>query len=280
MTSEHTTDHPAPLALVAGASRGLGLLVADDLARRGHRVVLTSRSQESLERARQKLIDDGRPADAIATATMDVSDRAQVQDVVAQVEREHGPIDVVIHVAGVIEVGPAENTTHEHIEKALDIMAWGPINVTEAVLPGMRERGRGRIGIVTSVGGLLSAPHLLAYSTAKFAAVGYTEGLAASLSGTGVSATVIAPGLMRTGSHVAAEFFGNGQAEYAWFAPSASMPLVSMDATKAAHRMVSGVLEGKPYVILTPAAKIGARVRGLAPATTTRVMGQIGRAHV
>ena len=289
-TSRSQSDHPVsspnqnasassdkPLALVAGASRGLGFLVATALADAGHRVVLASRSADALAKAADTLVSHGHARSAVSTIVMDVSDHDGVARAVAQVEGEHGPIDVAIHVAGVIEVGPAENTTHEHIEGAMNIMAWGPINLSDAVIPGMRERGRGRFGVVTSIGGLLSAPHLLAYSTAKFAAVGYTEGLAASLAGTGVSATVIAPGLMRTGSHTAAQFYGNAQAEYAWFAPAASLPFVSMDATKAAQRMVDGVLAGKPYVILTPAAKLGARVHGVMPGVTTRVMGLVGR---
>lgn len=262
-----------PLALVAGASRGLGLLIADELVRRGHRVVICSRSAQSLEQAAQWLRRDGAAADDVVPVPMDVSDAEAVAAAVKRVEGDTAPIDVVIHVAGVIEVGPAENTTREHFQRSLDIMTWGPINLVDAVLPSMRERREGRIGVVASVGGLISAPHLWAYSTAKFAAVGYTEGLAASLAGSGVSATVVTPGLMRTGSHVAASFYGDRQREYAWFAPAASVPGVSMDATRAAKRIVDGVLAGKPYVILTPVAKLGARVHGVAPGLTTRLMG-------
>lgn len=267
-----------PVALVAGASRGLGLLIADELLRRGHHVVITGRSQTSLDEASQWLRRDGAASEDVTPLVMDVSDNDAVAATVEQVEQEIGAIDVALHVAGVIEVGPAENTTRQHLERALAIMTWGPINLTDAVLPHMRRRRRGRIGVITSIGGLLSAPHLLAYSTAKFAAVGYTEGLAASLGGSGVTATVVAPGLMRTGSHTAATFYGDRQREYAWFAPAASLPGVSMDAERAAHRIVNGVLAGKPYVILTPAAQIGARVHGVAPGLTTRVLALANRA--
>ena len=266
-----------PLALVAGASRGLGLCVARELLNRGYRVVLTARHQPTLDDAARQLRDAGARADSIATHVMDVSDASSVRTAVAAIETEHGPLDVAIHVAGIIEAGPAQNTTLEHFHRAIDTMTWGPIHLADAVIPAMRERGRGRFGVVTSIGGMLSAPHLLAYSTAKFAAVGFTEGLAASLSGTGVTATVVAPGLMRTGSHHAAKFYGNRDAEYAWFAPAASLPLLSMDAQRAADRMVSGILAGKPYVILTPVAKLGARVHGLAPGLTTRLLGLTGR---
>lgn len=267
-----------PLALVAGASRGLGLLVAEALLRRGHRVVITGRSQSTLDEAAAWLRREGAAEDDVVPVVMDVSDHDAVTSAVARVEPEIAPIDVVVHVAGIIEVGPAENTTVEHFRRALDTMTWGPIHLVDAVLPFMRARRRGRIGVVTSIGGVLSAPHLWAYSTAKFAAVGYTEGLAASLGGSGVSATVVAPGLMRTGSQTAATFYGDRQREYSWFAPAASLPGLSMDAERAAERIVDGVLAGKAYVFLTPAAKLGARVHGLAPGLTTRMMMLANRA--
>jgi hypothetical protein len=124
---------------------------------------------------------------------------------------------------------------------------------------------------------MVSPPHLLPYATAKFGAVGFSDGLAAALSGTGVTATTVVPGLMRTGSHLRAQFSGDASAEYSWFAPAASMPLLSMDADRAARRIVAGVLAGRTMVVLTPLAWAGIRVRGLAPATTTRVMGWAGR---
>ena len=83
---------------------------------------------------------------------------------------------------------------------------------------------------------------------------------------------------MRTGSHERAFFTGDAAQEYAWFAPSASLPLLSMDAERAASRIVRGVLAGRPLVTLTPLTKVGIRVRGLMPATTTRVMGLVNRA--
>ncbi|MCS6711148.1 SDR family NAD(P)-dependent oxidoreductase [Brachybacterium sp. EF45031] len=266
-----------PLALVLGASRGLGLRVAAELLERDHRVVLSARHQDTLEEAARQLVAEGADAADVHTQPIDATDADAVMRGIAAIESAHGPIDVAIHVAGIIEVGPAESTQLDHLRRALDVMAWGPIHLADALIPRMRERGRGRFGVVTSIGGLLSPPHLLAYSTAKFAAVGFTEGLAASLAGSGVTATVIVPGLMRTGSHRAARFYGDRRAEYSWFAPAASLPLLTASAEHAARRMVSGVLAGRPYVMITPAAEIGARVHGLAPGLTTRMMGVVGR---
>jgi hypothetical protein len=82
---------------------------------------------------------------------------------------------------------------------------------------------------------------------------------------------------MRTGSHLRAEFTGNQVAEYAWFAPGASLPLVSMDAERAAAKIAAGVLHGKGLLVLTPLAKLGIRVSGVAPATTAALMGVLAR---
>lgn len=264
---------PQPVALVVGGSRGLGLLIANELVRRGRQVVIAARGDDELDEA----VDQLGGVMQVERRVCDVRDRDAVVGLVASVESTVGPIETVITVAGIIQAGPAESMTFEHFEDAIDTMTWGPVNVALTVLPHLRERGHGHIGTVTSIGGMVSPPHLLPYATAKFGAVGFSDGLAASLAGTGVSATTIVPGLMRTGSHERARFTGDAAAEYAWFAPAASLPGISMDAERAARRIVSAVLEGKPMVVLTPLAWLGIRVRGLAPGTTTRLMGVANR---
>jgi NAD(P)-dependent dehydrogenase (short-subunit alcohol dehydrogenase family) len=263
-----------PVALVAGGSRGLGLLIARELGRRGFQPVLWARDAAELDRAVRVLAEEDIHA---AGMVCDVRDHALVEQQVARIESELGPVEVAVHVAGVIQVGPLASLTREHFEEAIGIMTWGPINLALAVVPGMRARRRGRFGTIASIGGLVSVPHLLPYSTAKFAAVGFTNGLRAELAGTGVTVTTVAPGLMRTGSHLRAEFTGDAPAEYAWFAPGASVPLVSMDAERAAVRIVRGILHGRSIVILTPLAKVGARVEGVAPATTAAALGVLAR---
>lgn len=263
-----------PVALVAGASRGLGLLVARELGQLGHSVVICARDESELLSGAELLRQAGVEA---AVRVCDVTDRHAVIEMVRSVEEVVGPIQTVITVAGVIMVGPLETMSIDSFTLAMDTMLWGPVNVALAVLPFMRARGAGQIGTVTSIGGMVSVPHLLPYSTAKFAAVGFSQGLSAELAGTGVTATTIVPGLMRTGGHTHALFLGQQEKEYSWFTTSASIPVLSMDAERAARLMVQAVLAGKPTVILTPMAKLGARVHGLAPATTARLMGLAAR---
>lgn len=261
------------IAIVFGASRGLGLLIARQLLERGYRTVITSRDEDNLRRAVEQLSSSGQ----VSHEVCDVTDRARVGEVIASVERDLGPIEVCITVAGIIQVAPAEAVTLDHFDQAIATMLMGPVNVAWQVLPAMRQRGEGHIGTITSVGGIVSPPHLLPYATAKFGAVGFSDGLAAAVAGTGVSATTVVPGLMRTGSHLRAQFAGNVGKEYAWFAPAASLPLVSMDADRAARKIVDGVLEGKVWLSLSPMTWLATRVRGLVPGTTTRVMGIANR---
>ncbi|MEO7268482.1 MAG: SDR family NAD(P)-dependent oxidoreductase [Knoellia sp.] len=281
------------VALVAGASRGLGLLISAELVARGHRVHGCARDRAELDRA-EELVNSGAvgpsggsggSGDHSGTGrgefvghVCDVSDADAVTAWVTEVQATEGRLDVAIHVAGIIQVGPVETTTLGYFRAAIDTMLLGPVHLCLAVLPTMLDAGAGRIGVVSSVGGVVSVPHLLPYSVAKFGAVGLTEGLQAELSGTGVTATTIVPGLMRTGGHVHAQFVGDAAKDYAWFAPGASLPLLSVSAERAARRIVDAVLAGRSQVELTPLTWVGRRVHGLAPGPTTFLLGLVAQA--
>jgi NAD(P)-dependent dehydrogenase (short-subunit alcohol dehydrogenase family) len=259
-----------PVAVVVGASRGLGLLVARELDREGFRVVIASEDREELDRAAEQLRVDGA---RVATEFCDVADEDQVEALIERIETGLGPIEVLICVAGVIQVGPLSALRRSHFTEAIDVMLWGPINCGLAMAPRMRERGHGRIGVVTSVGGRIAAPHLLPYSTAKFGAVGFTRGLRSELAGTGVSVTCVEPGLMRVGSHLRARFVGNQTREYSWFATASSLPLLTIDAERAAVRIVRGVLSGRAVVTVTPLAMIAPRVDAMFPGLGAAILG-------
>lgn len=264
------------MSAVFGASRGLGLLLARELLRRDHVVVILARDQDTLSDAVDWL-RDAHPegGDRIRALVCDVADRHQVGESVGRIEREIGPLHTVLAVAGVIDVVPTEAASIDEFLEAVSVMTLGPVHVALTALPHLRRRRTGHIGIITSIGGEVSPPHLLPYATAKFGAVGFADGLVSALQGTGVTATTVVPGLMRTGAHVAARMGGQPEKEYAWFAPAASLPLVSIDAERAARRIVDGVLAGRARVTLTPLAWLAVRARGLAPGTTARVVGLV-----
>ncbi|MBW0101332.1 SDR family oxidoreductase [Pseudonocardia sp. KRD291] len=262
-----------PVALVTGASRGLGFLLARELGDRGHAVVICARSGEGLRAAREDLA--GRGTEVLAVEA-DVADPDDVTRLMSETEDRFGRLDMLVTNAGVIQVGPAPDIRVADHVKAMDAMFWGTVHPVRAALPLLRRR-RGRVLAVTSVGGKLPAPHLLPYTAAKHAAVGFAEGLRVEADALGVGVTVAVPGLMRTGSPRNALFTGRRAAEQRWFTLAASTPVLSMDAERAARRLVRAALRGRPEVVLTPAAKLGVRLHALAPGLTLRALALTAR---
>jgi NADP-dependent 3-hydroxy acid dehydrogenase YdfG len=110
-----------------------------------------------------------------------VTDQEQVRSLVNQATQRFGHVDIVVNNAGIIQVGPMSATTVEDFANALDVMFWGTLYPTLAVLSQMRARRSGHVVNITSIGGMVSVPHLLPYSCARFAAVGLSEALRAEL---------------------------------------------------------------------------------------------------
>nr|WP_202446798.1 SDR family NAD(P)-dependent oxidoreductase [Streptomyces sp. SID5468] len=256
-------------ALVTGSSRGLGLLIARELADRGCKVMLCARDEGELEAARDMV--RGRGAEVRATVC-DITDAWAPQRLVDDTVAEFGALDVLVNNAGMIQVGPLDAMREEDFRAAMETMFFAPLRLTLAALPVMRERGDGRIVNVTSIGGRVAAPHLMPYVAAKFALTGFSEGLRAELAAAGVAVTTVVPGLMRTGSHLAARFSGDAAREYAWFATAAGLPLLSMDAERAARAIVRAAERRRPELVLTALAKAAVRLHGVAPATTVRAL--------
>ena len=268
-------DLRGAVALVTGGSRGLGLALSRELARQGCRLAICARDETELEVARAEL--KGTDVEVLAVPC-DVSDPAQVATMVEAVTRHYGGIDVLINNAGIIVVAPLESLTRADFERVMATNFWGVLNPTLAVLPGMRARGSGRIVNITSIGGKIAVPHLLPYVCAKFAAVGLSEGLRAELGDSGISVTTVVPGLMRTGSYLHAEFGGDPEAEYRWFALNASAPYpVAISAERAARRIVRAARRGEAECTYPISAIAAARLHGLLPGVTSSALTLVDR---
>ena len=209
------------VVLITGGSRGLGLLLARECARQGASIAILARDRDELARAAADL---ERFATPVLPLECDIRRAAEIGLAVTAVEKTLGAIDVVINNAGVIKAGPFDNTTLEDFAESLDTHLWGPLHLIRAVVPGMTNRRFGAIVNIASIGGRLGVPHLASYCAGKFALVGLSEAISGELASSGIAVTTVMPGLMRTGSHVNAQFKGRHEAEYAWFAALDSLP--------------------------------------------------------
>jgi NAD(P)-dependent dehydrogenase (short-subunit alcohol dehydrogenase family) len=255
---------------VSGGSRGLGLLLAEEFARRGAKVAISARDRSELERAETQLRSI---TDQVLTLEVDMTMREEVELAVEKVEQNFGSLDILVNNAGTIAVGPVETMTIDDYRDSINTHFWGPYFATMAVLPSFQRRRHGRIVNISSIGGKISVPHLVPYSVGKFALTGFSEGLRSELLKDNIYVTTVCPGLMRTGSPRNAFFKGNNEAEYAWFSISDALPVISTSAKRAARRIVNACLRGEAEVVLSLPAKIAVKLHGLLPGVTTDLLG-------
>jgi NAD(P)-dependent dehydrogenase (short-subunit alcohol dehydrogenase family) len=255
-------DLRGEVVLIMGGSRSLGLLLAREFAARGCRLAIGARDEGELAAATRELEAQG--ADVLAVRC-DVGERSDIDRLVAAARERFGAIDILVNVAGLIHAGPAESMTIDNFRDALAVNFWGPLHCMDAVIADMQTRRHGRIVNITSIGGVISVPHLLPYGCAKAAAIALSEGLGAELRKDGITVTTVIPGLMRTGSYPHAYFKGDAAHELAWFRGLSTSPLTAMSARRAARRIVAAVARGESELVLTLSAKAGRLARTVMP---------------
>jgi NAD(P)-dependent dehydrogenase (short-subunit alcohol dehydrogenase family) len=260
--------------LIAGGSRGMGLVLARQLIDAGARVAILARTAADLEQAERELRARGGEALAIRC---DVSRPDEVRSAVEQVLEHFGGIDVLCNFAGVIQVGPLEAMAREDFQRAMDVHFWGTLNTVLEVLPVMRRRGWGRIVNVASLGGKRAVPHMLPYTASKFALVGLSNGLRTELAKDGILVTTIVPSLVRTGSTRNALFKGQHRKEHAWFSVAGSLPGVAMSAERAAAQILRACRDGEREVLLRDPANLAVALQAFFPGTTQALLGALAR---
>jgi short-subunit dehydrogenase len=175
-----------PIAIVTGASTGIGRITAETLVREGYRVFGTSRSVKS----------DG--PTGVEMLACDVTDQQSVDRLVAHVLAAAGQIDLVVNNAGLGLVGAAEESSIQQIQSLFDVNLFGVMRVVNAVLPSMRTRRAGRIINISSALGLIPAPYLAHYAATKHAVEGYSQSLDHELREFGIRVLLIEPAYTRT----------------------------------------------------------------------------------
>jgi short-subunit dehydrogenase len=260
--------------IITGASRGLGLELARQLAHEGARLWLVARSAEDLDRAAAELRQAGA---FVGTVVADLREERAIDQLVSRVIQTDPVIDVVINNAGTIVVSPFEHAQPEDFHDSLATHFWAPFHVIRKALPHMRRGGEGRIVNISSIGGRVGVPHLAAYAAGKFALTGFSEGLRAELVKSGIYVTTVTPGLMRTGSYVGIQLRGQHEKELRWFAGLADSPVITMQTSRAARQILEATRRGR--AALTPLwyARAAQIVDAVAPNTFAAVTSLVDR---
>ncbi|SCX44541.1 Short-chain dehydrogenase [Pseudomonas sp. NFACC32-1] len=214
--------------LVTGCSTGFGRFIATHLLERGERVIVTARNAEQV----RDLADLGEAL----ILPLDVTDAEQAKAVVTQAERLFGSVDVLVNNAGIGYFAAVEETDPQSARRLFEVNFFGSANMIHAVLPGMRQRGRGMIVNLTSIGGLAGFPAVGYYCASKFALEGLSETLRAEVEPLGIGVMTVEPSAFRT--------------EWAGSATQVSESIADYDATagqaRRAYDASIGRQEGDP----------------------------------
>ena len=181
------------VAIITGASRGIGRAVATAAARKGARVGLIARSEDELAELLKECDGNG------AVAACDVGDRQALERAIASLGAELGPVGILINNAGVGAYARIADTSVETFETMMRINLLGSLYATKAVLPGMIERAQGHIVNIASINGRIGAPMEGGYSASKFALAGLSEAMRFELAPRGIGVSLINPGPVATG---------------------------------------------------------------------------------
>ncbi|SEF22082.1 NADP-dependent 3-hydroxy acid dehydrogenase YdfG [Amycolatopsis pretoriensis] len=216
--------------LITGCSAGFGREIALAALAAGDRVLATARRPETLDGVRE------RGGDRVRTAALDVTDAGQVDAAVKTALEEFGRIDVVVNNAGNGSVGAVEELTMEELRALMEVMFFGAVAVTKAVLPHLRAQGSGTVVQISSMGGQLAPPGYGAYCATKYALEGISEALAVEVAPFGVRVLIVEPGAFRTE-------FGGGRMHRS---RSIDAYAVSTSGTRDAVDSMDGTQPGDP----------------------------------
>jgi short-subunit dehydrogenase len=242
-------------ALLTGASGGIGRAVARALHARGARVLLSGRRAAVLDELRAEL---GARAEVLQA---DLADTANL----TALARSAGAVDVLVANAALPASGSLDDFTPEQIDRALDVNLRAPMHLARALVPGMVERRRGHVVLVSSLAGKAASVGSAVYSATKFGLRGFGAGLREDLHGTGVGVTVVFPSFIRE-----AGMYAETEVDLP--------PWVGTRTPEdVARGVVRGIEHGKAEVDVAPLSlRLGAVASALAPDTAARLQRRLG----
>jgi 3-oxoacyl-[acyl-carrier protein] reductase len=240
--------HTAQTILVTGASRGIGRAIVHRFAARGDRIALVATNAELLARVAAEL-PAGTQTHVIAA---DLTDPAECRRAVEEAERALGPVEVLVHNAGVLSRDFVEDVTEADFERAHRVNTGAALWLSQAVLPGMRARGWGAIVLVSSELGIIGAPTYAAYCTSKWAQLALAEVLRHELAETGIQVCAVCPADVQTDQL---------EQEHAWGPTGGQPPARALAPDAVARAVVRGAQGTQPLVVVDrPLMALGFRI--------------------
>jgi uncharacterized protein len=253
--SVSTVELEGSTVLLTGATGGLGRAIARALDARGAKVLLSGRREDQLEELRA-----GLGAEAVSLP-VDLADRGAA----AELAERAGAVDVLVANAGLPASGRLDGFSPEEIDRALDVNLRAPVQLTRALLPGMIERGRGHVVLVSSLSGKVASVGSALYSATKFGLRGFAAGLREDLHLTDVGVTVVSPGFVRD----AGMFADSGARLPRWVG--------TVTSDEVAEAVVKGIETGRAEIDVAPLAlRAGTWAGTVAPVTVARVQRRLG----
>ncbi len=235
------------VALISGASRGIGAELARQIVAKGGKVGLLARTTSDLEQLRSEL------GATCAVATADITNADELANAVKLVETELGPVDVLVNNAGIGHHGAFLDIDVDEVERMMRTNYLGTVRLLKAVLPGMVERRRGHVVNVGSIAGRIGAPFEAAYSASKFAVTGLTEAISVELAPFGIRCSLVNPGPVDT------PFFETRGTPYQRKHPK------QVPAARVAKAIVTAVEKERAEVFITPVLRQAVVTKALIP---------------
>ena len=244
---------------MTGATGGIGGAIARTLHARGAHVVLTGRREELLEELRASL---GERAELVPG---DLAER----DGAARLAAAAGDVDVLVANAALPASGRLEDFDPEEIDRALDVNLRAPMQLTRALLPGMLQRGRGHVVLISSLSGKVASPRSGVYSATKFGLRGFAAGLREDVEPSGIGVSVVFPGFVSE----AGFFADSGVKLPRWVG--------TRTPDQVAAAVVQGVERGRAELDVAPLGlRVGTRLAELAPVTAARIQRRLGSERI
>jgi len=258
-------DLSGHVAVITGASSGIGLVTAQQLAAQGVAVVLGARRGDRLDEAARTIRAAGGRAEFVVT---DVTSESDVAGLVSRATDTYGRLDIMICNAGFGYYGTVEETSAETMRRMMDVNFLGTFYGARAALPLFRAQGTGHLLIVSSIVGQRGIPNMSGYSATKAAQVGFAESLRSEFAGTQVHVSVVFPISTET------EFRSAMKRDYG-HTVSGLGPVQSVD--EVASAIVRCVRRPRPEVYTNGAARVLAVLNAAAPGFTDRLVRKYGR---